>query len=225
MPGNEPACRPGKQGNSPIWDGPGRRAARKPACAQVWRCRASQAAALFGEGFLGDQVGVDGLRQAGLANDGVRRAGSDAHRRRSGLVGGYRPPVPACNAAQADSRQRLKRDQHARQLGGRKGARSATSVREQSAVVAARQGEVPMGGRAPAKGMRPRTAPPRAARRPHGPPGAALPVNRGGERSGAQPQTWRSKERYWMASETWSAVRVAEPARSAIVRATLRMRS
>ncbi len=40
-----------------------------------------------------------------------------------------------------------------------------------------------------------------------------------------QAHNWRSRERYWMASEMCSEVRFSEPARSAIVRATFKIRS
>jgi len=40
-----------------------------------------------------------------------------------------------------------------------------------------------------------------------------------------QPQYLRSRLRYWMASEIWSDLMAARPSRSAMVRATLRMRS
>lgn len=44
-------------------------------------------------------------------------------------------------------------------------------------------------------------------------------------RARLQDQIWRSSERYWIASETLSDVIWSVPARSAIVRATFRMRS
>ena len=45
------------------------------------------------------------------------------------------------------------------------------------------------------------------------------------ELSGRQTQSFRSSVRYWIASPIWEESMFSEPARSAIVRATLRMRS